>query len=178
MKKLEVSLNILHYCIYCIHYKLHLLANKVNPFNLIHKLPFQRRRYAKLGIDIQKQIDRAFSDKRNGISMTVAGGVLFGMLFLLIVGTVHSIIRVMNLDIVFTAPYFIVFALIPFVVCYFYVFKNDKYLKYFKEFENWPKAQKRKNSYFSIGFIIAVLCLFLQALCFNSDTNSFCNLSG
>jgi hypothetical protein len=161
MKKLEISLNILHYCIYAVHYKLHLLANKVNPFNLIHKLPFQKRRYEKLGIDIQKEINKAFGDERNGVSITVAGGLLFGMLFLLIMGTVHLIIKLMNFDVVFTVTYFIVFALIPFIICYFYVFKNDKYLRYFNEFEKWSKVEKRKNVYLSMGFLLLILIIFL-----------------
>lgn len=100
------------------------------------------------------------------MSTMVAGGALFGILFLFIMGTVQLSIQLMNLDIVFTAPYFIVFALVSFIVCYFYVSKNDKYLKYFKEFEKWPKVDKRKNVYLSMGFIIAVLCLFLGSFMF------------
>lgn len=165
MKKIELSLNILHYCIYSIHYKLHLLTNKVNPFTLIQKLPFLKRRYAELGIDdVQAEINKAFSDQRFGISVTVAGGLLVGTMFLLIMGTAQLAIRLMNLHIVFTAPYFIVFILIPSTACYFYVFKNDKYLKYFKEFETWPKAERRKNIYLSIGFIILVICIFWGSL--------------
>ncbi len=61
-----------------------MLSNKVNPFSLIHKLPFQKRRYEEFGIYIQKQSIKAFSDKRNGFGMTVAGDMLFGLLFLLI----------------------------------------------------------------------------------------------
>ena len=92
--------------------------------------------------------------------MTVAGGVLFGMLFFSIVGTVHLIIKLMSLHVVFTATYFIVFALISFILCYFYVFKNDKYLKYFKEFEKLSKAEMRKNIYLSMVFLLLILIVF------------------
>lgn len=163
---MEIGLNILHYCIYSIHYKLHLLADKVNPFWLVAELPFLKRRYEKLGIDIHKEVNKAFSDKRNGMSMMAAGGVLFGILFLFLMGVCHLLIQIMNLDIVFTVPYFIVFTLISFIVCYFYVFKNDKYLQYFKEFEKRPKAKKNQYTYLSIGFIIGVLCLFIGSFMF------------
>jgi len=80
MKAVETYLNIMHFCFYKGHYKLHLLANKINPFLLIHKLPFQKRRYEEMGIDIYKEIDRSFGDKRFGISITAAGGILWGFL--------------------------------------------------------------------------------------------------
>jgi H+/Cl- antiporter ClcA len=76
-------------------------------------------------------------------------------------GVVHLLIQIMNLDIVFTVSYFIVFALISFIVCYFYVFRNDKYMQYFKEFEKWPKAERNRRTYLSIAFMIAVLGLFI-----------------
>ena len=51
------------------HYKLHLLSNKINPFRLIHKLPFQKRRYQELGIDIDEEINKAFENKEFGLNM-------------------------------------------------------------------------------------------------------------
>ena len=164
MKKIELSLNILHYCIYLLHYKLHLLFSKVNPFTLIHKLPFQKRRYAELGIDIREEIDKAFSDQRFGLSVTIAGGALIGIIFIFIMGTVQLAIRLMNLNIDFTTPYFVAFALITIIPCYFYVLGSNKYLKYFKKFETWPTAERRKNIYLSIGFIILVICIFWGSL--------------
>ena len=54
---MDAYLNILHYCFYKAHYRLHLLANKVNPFHLIHCLPFLKRRYEKQGVNIYAAID-------------------------------------------------------------------------------------------------------------------------
>lgn len=157
---MENIFSIFHYCVYVIYYKLHLLVNKMNPFWLLAELPFLKRRYEKLGVDIHKEVNKAFGDKTNGISTTLAGGFLFGILFLLIMGAVHLTIQLAKLHVVFTAIHFIVFSSISFIACYFYVFKNDKYLKYFKEFKKWPKVEKHKNIYLSLCFIIAVLCLF------------------
>ena len=157
---MEFRLNVLHYCIYIVHYKLHLILNKINPVWLLAELPFLKKRYEKLGVNIYKEVNKAFDNRRYGLSMTIAGGLLFGIFFLFIMGLSLLVIRTVNLDIVFTPPYFIIFAFLAFTVCYFYVFKNDKYLKYFKEFDKWPRPQKRKNVYLSLAFIIIVLCVF------------------
>ena len=68
---MENYLNIIHFCFYKAHYKLHLFAKKINPFNLIHKFPFQKRRYRELGINIEKKIDIAFGDNIFGLSTNV-----------------------------------------------------------------------------------------------------------
>ena len=164
MKKLEVSLNILHYCIYRAHYNLHLLANKINPFNLIHELPFQKRRYEKLGIDIHKEINKAFSDKNNGLSIMVAGGVLFAVLFFLLFAITKILMSAINNGTVLSAGYFIAFGFLSLIVCYLFVFKKDKYLAYFKDFESWTKGENRKYGWISFVFIVAVFLMFLVSL--------------
>lgn len=56
---MENYLNIIHFCFYKAHYKLHLFIKRINPFNLIHKLPFQEKKYKELGINIHEKIDTA-----------------------------------------------------------------------------------------------------------------------
>jgi hypothetical protein len=63
INKLEFYLNAFHFCFYRAHYKLHLLANKINPGWLLLKIPSIKKRHKKLGIDIHKEIDKAFGDK-------------------------------------------------------------------------------------------------------------------
>lgn len=160
MEKIEFGLNAFHYSIYFIHNEMHLAFNKINPLRLIHKLPFQKRRYEKLGIDIDKEIYKAFANKQSGISVTVAGGALMGILFFLIMGGVHLIIKILSLNIIFNIAYFIVFVAISVIISYFCVFKEDKYLKFFDEFEKWSKLEKRKNAYLCIGFIVGTAIIF------------------
>jgi len=164
MKRLEISLNILHYSIYKTHYNLHLFANKINPFNLIHKLPFQKRRYEELGIDINKEINRAFADKDSGLSVMVAGGVLFGVIFFFLFAITNFLINAINDAASLSAGYFITFGLVSLIACYLFVFKKDKYLVYFKEFESWTKSESRKYAWISFIFIVAVLIMFCVSL--------------
>jgi hypothetical protein len=165
MKKIELGLNILHYCIYRAHYNLHLLANKINPLNLIHELPFQKRRYEKLGIDIHKEIDKAFSDKSNGLSIMVAGGALFGLIFFLLFAITKILMNAIDNVTVLSARYFITFGVLSLIICYLFVFKEDKYLVYFKDFESWTKGESQKYS--RISFIVVVFLMFLLSLSWN-----------
>lgn len=157
---MENYLNILHYCFYKAHYKLHLLFNKINPANLIHKLPFQKRRYEKLGINIQEVIDKTFSDKTFGISMTVAGGILFGVISIFF----FSIILIFNLFV--SIVYIIGCAVMSGFVCYLFVFRNDKYIKYFDEYEKWPEGERCKYIGLTLASVILLFFLFYLGLVF------------
>ncbi len=43
--KIELWLNIVHYCIYKVDYRLHMLSNKLNPFLLLGKIPAVKKKY-------------------------------------------------------------------------------------------------------------------------------------
>ena len=163
MKIIEFYLNIIHFCYYKAHYNLHLLTNKLNPFNLIHKLPFQKRRYEKLGIDIQKEINTAFEDKTFGLSTTIAGGFLFVLLFFFVFGVFGLLRKLLTKDILETA-HFLIFGVLSALVCYVFVFKNDKYIKYFDKFEKWTRNEKTKYSW--LTFVTTVIVFFLCILSF------------
>lgn len=158
MQTIELYLNIIHYCYYKAIYKLYVLSNKINPFVLIHKLPFQKRRYEKLGIDIRKEINKAYSDKKFGISVTFSGGYLIGLLFLFIFG-VFSLIRKLFTTENLEGIHFIFFGVSSVILCYFFVLKENKYIKYFNKFEKWNKEEKRKYSWFTFAITVAFFYL-------------------
>lgn len=160
MKTIGFYLNIVHFCYYKTHYKLHLFTNKINPFNFIHKLPFQKRRYEKLGINIQKEIDTAFGDKKKGLSITFAGGFLFVLLFFFFFG-VFGLIRKFFTTEYLETIHFIIFGALSALICYTFVFKKDKYIKYFDKFEKWNREEKRKYSWIVFIVSIAVFCLWI-----------------
>lgn len=156
-------LNILHYSIYKMHYKSHLIANKVNPFNLIHKLPFQKSKYEELDIDIQKETDKAFQDEKYGLSIMISGGVLLSIILTLLVSL--GLILEKTFDQKINIKYLLLISgLISYLICYFTVFKNDRYLEYFRTFKYWPK--KKTNFYIVLSslFICGVIVLFFKVL--------------
>lgn len=160
MKAMENYLNIIHFCFYKAHYKMHLLANKINPFNLMHKLPFQKRRYEKLGIDINKEINRSFGDKKFGLSTMVAGGMLWGVLNIFF----FTLLLLFNLIVYGTMLHVIIVSVLSGIVCYFFVFRNDKYVEYFDKYEKWSKAEEWKYSWLTFASIIVILILFYIGL--------------
>jgi hypothetical protein len=164
MKKIENYLNVLHYCFYRVHYKLHLFANKINPFNLIHKLPFQKRKYEELGIDIHKEIDKAFGNKEYGLSMTVAGGALIGILFFFFLAALNVLLKLLVGNISRSAVHFILCGALSVGLSYLFVFMKDKYLKYFEYFEGREKAVKRKYSWLTFIFVLSVFGLFIVSI--------------
>ncbi len=160
MKKIENYLNVLHFCFYKADYKLHLLSNKINPFHLIHKLPFQKRRYEKLGIDPIETINKVYKNKNYGTSMVFAGGILWGAMAILFL----SLFMVFNVFVYATTPYIFACAVLSGGICYFFVFRNDKYIKYFDKYEKWTKAEKRKNTWLTLASLVAIFLLFYLGL--------------
>jgi len=164
MKKIEYYMNVLHFCFYRFDYKMHLWSNKINPFHLIHKLPFQQRRYKELGVDPIKEIDKAFGDKEYGLSMTVAGGALIGILFFFFLAVLNVLIKLLIGNITLSAVHFILCGILSVVLSYSLVFKKDKYLRYFEMFEGWGKAERRKYGWFAFAFVLSVFCLFVLSI--------------
>jgi hypothetical protein len=160
----ENSLNILHYCIYRVHYNLHLLFNKINPLRLIHKLPFQKRRYEELGIDIDKEINKAFGDKRYGLSTIVAGGAIVSILFLLMMALVFLTIKAAGSNLKLSPIHFVLAGLLSWIVCHFIVFKGDKYIRYFKAYDKWTRKEKTKYGWASFLFTVTAVVLFFWSL--------------
>jgi hypothetical protein len=151
---MEAYLNILHFCFYKAHYRLHLLANKVNPFRLLYRLPFVKRRCEKLGVNIYEAVDQAFGDPRAGLSVTVAGGALSGVM-----GTfLFALLFVFDQDI--DSVYVFVAFFVAFAIAYFFVFKDDKYLAYFEQYENWSKAESMTYGCVTLASVVATFLLF------------------
>ena len=160
---MENYLNILHFCIYKAHYKSHLFFNKLNPFRLIHKLPFQRKRYEELGIDVDQELNKAFGNKEGGLSIMVSGGVIIGIVFLLILALVILLKRLLKIELTLEIRHFVFITIISIIPCYFWVFKKDKYLAYFKKYEKWSMAESIKYGGFSLTFILLVILFFFSS---------------
>jgi len=155
---MESYFNVIHFCFYRALYSMHLLTEKVNPINLVHKLPFQKRRYKELGIDIHQEINKAWGDKRFGLSVVWAGGFLWGGLALFF----FSVLMMFKVNI--SIPLIIGCGVGSGLICYVFIFKQDKYIKYFDRYEKWSKQEKCKYSWLTVGSILFVLLSFYLCL--------------
>lgn len=155
---MEKYFNIIHFCLYKAFYAVHLFTERINPANLIHKLPFQKRRYEELGIDIHQEINKAWGDKRFGLSTIAAGGFLWTGLGLFF----FSLLMVLKVAI--STLLIISCGVGAGLICYIFVFRHDKYIKYFDKYENWSNQEKRKYSWLTAGSIFFVFLSFYLCL--------------
>ena len=105
-----------------------------------------------------------WTNKENGFSIWFIGGWLIGIVYLTLIGLGIITIKILSPESVFNKIFFISFGIISYLICYFLVFKNDQYLKYFKEFENWSNSEKRIKALTSIGFILSGISIFFLSL--------------
>ncbi len=165
MKRLELYFNILHYSIYKVEFKLFLIFNKINPANLLLKIPAVQRRLEKMGTpDFEKWFTNFYTNKEFGFTIIHTGGMLIGMVGIFLFSLyIHSLRVIASSKFVeFNQNYIWIIIALSSLTCYLFVFKDDKYLKYFKKFEKWNKEEKRKNawiSFFSILLVFVMFCL-------------------
>jgi len=96
--------------------------------------------------------------------MTVAGGALIGILFFFFLAVLNMLLKLLLGDITLSAVHFILCVVLSVALSYFFVFKKDKYLKYFEQFEGWGKVDKSKYGWFTFTFVLLVFCLFILSL--------------
>ena len=166
MRKIEYFINIIHYNIYLYDYKLHRKFSKINPFMLIHKLPFQKRKYKKENIDIFKDLDNTFKDPTYGFSSVRAGGIMYLLSLLFAFSLFMYSVGIMKRNI---EGFFIFIIAFPFAILIYYtVLYNDKYLLYFKKFDQESSRWKRKWSFITIGFIIFIILFLIGSFNFST----------
>lgn len=159
MKRVEKYLNVLFYCIYICLNKSDIVLINLNPFQLINKLPCQKRKYRKEGIDINKELERFNKDKRTGLNITGSGGFLIAILFCFWMALTLITKGVLNLGGTLGVVHFIILTLVSLIICYIFVFKHEKYLNYFIDFAGWSRIKKLKygfSMFFLVLFIIGV----------------------
>ncbi len=159
IKKIELIWNIIHYFVHKADYRLHLLFNKINPFLLIHKIPFQKRIYERKGINIFEDIDNSFKNPKYGLSSIRAGGIMFGLSIFISV-FIFCILTSLNKKYLPDAFFFILPVLFG-VFTYGLLFYKDKYLAYFKIFETKTRVWKKKWAWISFAIIMVIILLLI-----------------
>jgi hypothetical protein len=155
---MEKYLNLFFFCVYRARYRMQLFLGK--PFMLLYKLPFVKRRFAKKGVDPQKTVNEIFA----GDSEHHAGAFVGGVLFLFIFAIVNIFIGLFCPGTVLSMKHFIVMGIPPLAIGYFNVYRNDKYIQYFDEFEKLPNSEIRKYSWLSFAVIVFVAGLWMFGL--------------
>ena len=143
--------NILHYFVYKADYRRHLLFNKINPILFFYRLSFAKKHFAKKGINPVTELNKSYRRPDIGLSSIWAGGFMYINVFLICFGVVNLYSGIIQEELNLKLYHFVVLIVISFVVNYLLLFKHDKYLSYFKEFEKMKRADKKRWAWMSLG---------------------------
>jgi hypothetical protein len=165
MKKVEWFWNVVHYTLYSWFIILNNVFDYILPFYWINKIPVVKRYRERNGMsDMNGFYRKMMNNPKNGASIMWAGIHIGGMLvsfewsilFLYVAFTGNNILdKIILGKTYYIAPAFIALLIIPYWINNQLLFKNNKYLEYFKEFN--LKDMKWKITW---GFITLLLIIF------------------
>ncbi len=156
--------NLVHYFVYRGVYRFHLLSRMINPIRLLHQLPIQKRLYAKKGIDVNYEIDQVWKRPESGLATIFAGGAMHGLLILICLGSGCLYLAVRR-ETPGTDIYpFLITGAITFGVNHLVLFRQDKYLDYFRKFEKMEGTERRKWAWLTLAVIIGIVSFGLGSL--------------
>jgi hypothetical protein len=96
--------------------------------------------YRKRGVvDPEKVVFKALDDPEFGVSSTLSGAHYMSLFFLLTYGIVNFVLGLLRSGIDLELPYFVLMAILSYGFPHWYSFRQNRYLKYFKDFEKLPK---------------------------------------
>jgi hypothetical protein len=168
--------NLVHYHLFLFLKKAHFLFSYINPFRLFYKIPGIKKFYAKHGIkDMNKFVDEVgFNNPVTGINSIWAGMYMGGLLILLEYSIFNfiqaflgkSLIQYIYRDQENKILFLLLLLTFAGLINYFTLFKNDRYLTYFKEFEQMPKQEKKKYPWVSFVVVLLILLIFIGGFAF------------
>lgn len=164
--RLELWLNIVHYCIYRVDYRLHLLSNKLNPFLLLGKIPVVRRKLEEQGTTQEEVGNKVWGNRRYGFGIMISGGGVVISLSFLIWGLVTIIASLFGIYFYIKLTHVIVYGVLSYLISHLTVFQKDKYVRYFKKFDKWTRHEKWKYGLSSFAFIVGAIVLWLYSFRF------------
>lgn len=173
MKHIELFWNIVYYGLYRFDVYLRYLIGFLNPFKVIYKIKSVQKYYAAQGVNNMNKLRNQILDNReSGISSIRSGAIIGGLLaliectfFNLVQGITESnlIEKIWHSNSSFIV--YLISLLLPVILINNYLlFKKNKYLKYFDEFDKL--GTKKKQLYFCICFITVILIVTFFFLSF------------
>ncbi len=170
MKKIEWFWNIIYYQVYKFDLKCRELFNYLNPFYFINKIAAIKRYHAKHGVnDMNGFANRILNNPKSGISSIWSGSFMGGLIVLVEYGIFNIVQGITNLQLIqniwkgsFNFTIYLILLLLPTVLINTsFLFRKDKYLNYFKEFELMSKKEKTKYGWVSFFVIMFVFSFFI-----------------
>ncbi|RQO41571.1 hypothetical protein DBR39_02775 [Chryseobacterium sp. KBW03] len=169
---MEKVWNYVHYTIFNFYKIIYRLLSYIDPFRLLYKIPAIKNFYSKRGIEDMNQFtdDVIFNDKVSGLHSIWAAIQMGGLIILIEYGLFNIFQAVLGKSLIqiFWEPgssykwiFIIGLLVLPWIINEKLLFKNNKYLKYFDEFDKEPKKIRHKYAWISLGIILGIITFFV-----------------
>lgn len=172
---MEKKWNYIHYFIYLFEMKFsRIITYPITLiFDLIHKIPFIANTLEKKNSspqEIRAASENAINNRVYGQNIIISGIQMGGLIILIEYGIFNILQTILGKSLIQFiwepgSPYkwmFIIGMLIlPWIINEKLLFNNNKYLKYFDEFDKEPKEVRRKWAWISFGVIIGIITFFI-----------------
>lgn len=165
LRKIVWFWNIVHYNIFI--WENNLTKLLLYPFFKLLGSSKAKELYNKRGVkNAESLIKDALLNKENSSNSIRAGGIMgvIGLFICLSVFLIYTAFfeKKLNMGI----EHLILFGVITFLINYYCLFKDKKYLLYFKEFNSLSKKDVTKYSWISFVFILLVLLFLIESFVF------------
>ncbi len=164
MKKIEWFWSMVYYNVYRFDSKCRKLFNYLNPFYLLNNIPAVKRYHSKNGVDdMNKFANRLLSNPKTGMSSIWAGSFMGGLLVAIGYSFFNILQKILGRSLIETvwkdSFHFVIYLIIltapSAIINWYLLFRKDKYLNYFKEFETM--SNKKKSVYGWLTLLVVVL---------------------
>ncbi len=130
------------------------------PLLLVLKNEKVKESYRKRGVaDSKGAVLKALNDPKKGPNSILSGGHMYIIFFLLTYGSINFISGFLRQEFYLEIEHFMLMFFVALGCGYFILFRNDRYLWYFKKFERMSVAEKQKSAWLSF-IVVAGIWLF------------------
>jgi len=179
MSRLFWCWNFLHYSIFRFENNVSYFINSFVKwfFGLFFEIPIIKKGFEKRGFS-KRQIlglsERSLNNSISGVNIIIAGVQMGGILIFIEYSIFNfvqvflgrSLIQYVWENDLCKILFVLLFLIIPGVFNYLVLFKKDRYLLYFNEFNSYGKREITKYSWLSFGFIFLVIMLLISSFYF------------
>lgn len=135
------------------------------PIRKVLKNEHVRKKYAERGVDNpEKIVFNTLNDPNNGVRVILAGALVNVLVFLLIYGIYNLIIGLLAIKMSLELNYLFLMLGGSMLINYLLLFRNNKYLVYFDEFNKMSKAEKNRYGWLSFLMVLLIIILTILSL--------------
>lgn len=163
--------NYIHVTIFNAFKTIHNYLTIIDPFRLFFNIPFVKKIYARRGIhNPNEMIDNiVLKNEKTGLYSIWAGIQMGGLLVLIEYGLFNILQAILGKPLIqyvwesnlYKWVFIIVLLIMPWVINNQLLWKDDKYLKYFEQFDQETKKVKTKWFLISLAVIIGITVFFI-----------------